>query len=193
LKRKSLHDPFKDATCNPFPCRTKSWFGKPLPTEAESYGYCVQSNVPWPAIAANKNKPKQFGEPTTPAKPPRIGKGANVADLILRDVDPEELRAAIVADVLNGIRPLLTRSQVNASPIATRDEMRGILRWSMGKLDAATKAKTIPSIMEGDRRTYVIADVLDALRAGTPAAEADAAARQAAKQAKRQAAKGDRS
>ncbi|WDQ19012.1 hypothetical protein [Rhodopirellula sp. P2] len=108
-------------------------------------------------------------------------------DLILRDIDPEQLRAAIVADVLNGIRPLLARHNVDAGPVATRDGMRKILHWSMGKLDAETKAKTIPSIMQGDRRLYVIEDVLNALRDGTEAAEAEATARQAAKHAKKQA------
>lgn len=106
-------------------------------------------------------------------------------DLILRDVDPEELRAAIVADLRKELRALLTQQNVDAAPIATRDGMSKILRWSQAKLDAATKAKTIPSIMEGGRRTYIIADVLEALKAGTEAAEAEAAARQAAKQAKK--------
>lgn len=112
---------------------------------------------------------------------------------ILELIDADAYADSIVDAVVDKLRPLMERHTANPSPIATRDEMRGILRWSMAKLDAETKAKTIPSIMQGDRRLFVIADVLDALRAGTEAAEVAAASRQAKKQAKRQAAMGARS
>ncbi|MEO9591620.1 hypothetical protein [Rhodopirellula bahusiensis] len=112
---------------------------------------------------------------------------------ILELIDPEAFIDSIVNQVVDKLRPLIATPATTPFLIGTREETRKILRWSMSKLDAETKAKTIPSIMRGGRRLYVIADVLDSLRAGTEAAEIEAAARQAAKQAKRKAAMGDRS
>ena len=106
-----------------------------------------------------------------------------MADLILRDVDPEKLRAAIVADVLAGVRPLLERRSPLPKLTANRAEMAELLGWSLAKLDRRTKAKAIPSLLDGDRRSYVIAEVIEAVKAQTADAEAVAAKRQAAKQA----------
>lgn len=106
-------------------------------------------------------------------------------DLLLRDTDPDELRAAIVRDVVDKLRPMLERRPAVDKKIATRAEMARILQWSIPKLDRETTAKSIPSLMRGDRRTYVIDDVIAALKAGTEAAEAEAAVRQAAKRAKK--------
>ena len=111
-------------------------------------------------------------------------------DLILRDVDPDDLRAAIVADVLAALRPMLERRSAIDKRIATRAEMARILEWSLAKLDRETAAKRIPSMLNGDRRSYVIDDVIEAIKAGTEAAEAEAAKRQAEKQAKRRSGKG---
>ncbi|GAB5514590.1 hypothetical protein [Rhodopirellula baltica] len=115
-----------------------------------------------------------------------------MADLILRDTDPEELRAAIVRDVVDSLRSVLNRKPEPAKVIATRAEMAGILKWSLSKLDQRTRDKTIPSLMDGDRRSYVIADVIDALRANTAEEEIKAAQRQAAKHSAKQAAANDR-
>lgn len=110
-------------------------------------------------------------------------KGANVADLLLRDTDPDELRAGIVDDVLKELRLMLDQRAAVDKRIATRAEMARMLEWSIAKLDRETAAKRIPSLLSGDRRSYVIDDVIAAIKAGTEAAEVDAAARQAAKRA----------
>lgn len=112
-----------------------------------------------------------------------IGKEANVPDLILRDIDPDELRAAIVADVVNELRPMMERRSQTSQRIAGRAPMAEILGWSLAKLDRRTKEKAIPSMLDGDRRLYEIDAVIDAIKAGTAEAEAVAAERQAAKQA----------
>uniref|UniRef100_UPI001EE4D27D hypothetical protein n=1 Tax=Rubripirellula obstinata TaxID=406547 RepID=UPI001EE4D27D len=44
-------------------------------------------------------------------------------DLILRDIDPDELRAAIVADVVNELRPMMERRSQTAQRIAGRAPM----------------------------------------------------------------------
>ncbi len=106
-------------------------------------------------------------------------------DLLLRDVHPEDFRTEITKDVVDAIKPLIAEATKPPKTTASRAEMAELLGWSMPKLDRRTKDGAIPSLMDVDRRIYVIADVLDALRAGTPAAEAAAAKRQAAKQASR--------
>ncbi|PHQ34578.1 hypothetical protein [Rhodopirellula bahusiensis] len=106
-------------------------------------------------------------------------------DLILRDTDPEELRAAIVRDVVESLRSVLSRESESTKVIATREEMAAILKWSLSKLDQRTRDKTIPSLMDGDRRSYVIAEVIDALRANTAEEEDRTAGRQSCKEASR--------
>lgn len=104
-------------------------------------------------------------------------------DLLLRDTDPDDLRAAIVADVLKAIGASIRRANTMPKRIANRAEMAELLGWSIAKLDRRTREKAIPSLLDGDRRSYVIDDVIAAIKAGTEAAEVDAAARQAAKRA----------
>ncbi len=104
-------------------------------------------------------------------------------DLILRDTDPDALRAAIVADVLAAIGPAIKRGSDLPKRIANRTEMAEILGWSIAKLDRRTKTKAIPSLLDGDRRSYVIDEVVNAIKAQTADAERLAAERQAAKQA----------
>ncbi|QDV66977.1 hypothetical protein Poly24_06670 [Rosistilla carotiformis] len=110
-----------------------------------------------------------------------------MADLILRDTDPDRLRAAIVRDVLDAIRPLLRQpAPPDSRRCCSRDELAKILGWSIAKLDRRTKAGAIPSIMDDGRRIYIVDDVLEALKQATPEAETKAAERQAAKRSKRQ-------
>ncbi len=97
--------------------------------------------------------------------------------------DPDELRALIVDDEVNAVRPIIEQSTKPPKLIANRGEMAEILGWSIAKLDRRTRENAIPSMLDGDRRSYVISDVIEAIKAGTPAAEAKAAERQAAKQA----------
>jgi hypothetical protein len=105
-----------------------------------------------------------------------------MADLILKDTDPDALRAAIVADVLAAIGTAMQRGDELPKRIANRPEMARFLSYSLATLDRRTREGVIPSILDGDRRMYVIDDVLNALREGTAAAEAQAAERQKAKQ-----------
>jgi hypothetical protein len=143
-----------------------------------------------PAIEANNRKPYPFGERLMPTKMPMLGKGAAMPDLIFRDTDPDELRAAIVADVLAALRPILNRRSKIDKRIATRDEMAQILGWSLAKLDRETAAKRIPSLLSGGRRSYVIEEGIQAVKAGTADAERIAAARQTEKHARRRSGKG---
>lgn len=108
-------------------------------------------------------------------------------DLILRDTDPDDLRAAIVADVLAALRPMLERQSSIDKRIATRAEMARILGWSLAKLGRETAAGHIPSLLSGGRRCFEIEKVLEAVRAQTADAERIAAERQAKKHAKRRA------
>ncbi len=110
-------------------------------------------------------------------------------DLILRDIDPDSLRAAIVADVVAAIGPAIKRGSQLPKRCANRAEMAEILGWSLTKLDRRTKTKAIPSMLDGDRRSYVIDEVIDAIKAQTDEAERIAAERQAAKQAAKDAKK----
>ena len=105
-----------------------------------------------------------------------------MVDLILRETDPDTLRALIVRDVVAAIRPLIKESLTSPSPITGREGMAKILTWSVTTLDRRTKDGTIPSMLDGDRRLYVIADVIESIEAGTAAAEAKASRRQKAKQ-----------
>lgn len=107
-------------------------------------------------------------------------------DLFLRDTDPTELRKAIVDDVLDAIRPLLESTIRPPQRIASRQEMASMLGWSVAKLDRRTKERAIPSLMDGDRRTYIIDEVIAALKAGTEGAELAATGRQTAKRAAKQ-------
>ena len=103
----------------------------------------------------------------------------------MRDTDPDDLRAAIVADVLAAIGPAIKRANTMPQRIASRTEMAKLLGWSVAKLDRRTRERAIPSMLDGDRRSYVIAEVIDAVKANTAQAERIAAERQAAKQAAR--------
>ena len=104
-------------------------------------------------------------------------------DLIFRDTDPDEFRRAIVVELLVEIGPMLQRGSEMPNRIANRIEMAEILRWSLSKLDRRTKSKAIPSLLDGDRRSYIIDDVIEAIKAQTNEAERIAAERQATKQA----------
>ena len=108
-----------------------------------------------------------------------------MSDLILRNINPDQLRADIVRDVINAMRPLLrqTTSSVESSKCVTRSELATILGWSLSKVDRRTSDGAISSIMDDGRRTYVVDEVLATLKANTPLAEAKAAQRQLAKQA----------
>ena len=106
-------------------------------------------------------------------------------------VDPDDLRRKIVSDILGELRPILNRSDARAIRIATRQEMADILRWSLAKLDRRTSVGGIPSLLDDDRRMYIVDEVIEAIRVGTPAAEKKAAKRQAAKHSNRRNRKGD--
>lgn len=107
------------------------------------------------------------------------------ADLILRDCDPGELRAGIVADVLAALTPMLLDTGAKPKRFLGREEMAELLDWSIAKLDRRTAAKAIPSFMDEGRRMYEVEPVIDALRAGTADAERRASERQAQKQLRR--------
>ncbi|TWT81199.1 hypothetical protein CA13_26480 [Planctomycetes bacterium CA13] len=106
--------------------------------------------------------------------------------LLIRETDRDELVADVAAAVVIQIRSLLReRSEPVEEKIKNRPGMAKYLGWSISKLDDRTASGLIPSILDGGRRIYVVADVLEALRERTPEAEAKAKKRQAAKTAAR--------
>ena len=106
-----------------------------------------------------------------------------MADFILRDFDPDRFRADIVEEIKASLEPLLAQLNKPPKTIANRKEMAELLGWSLAKLDKRTKDKAIPSMMDGDHRMFVIADVFQAIEVGTSEAEKLASERQAAKHA----------
>ncbi|TWT88006.1 MerR family transcriptional regulator [Neorhodopirellula pilleata] len=87
---------------------------------------------------------------------------------MVESIDPEALRAAIVADVVEAITPLLAES---TDPLAVGPgEMARRLSISRPTLDRLRAAGVIPSVMAGPTercRRYVPADVLAALTAAS--------------------------
>ena len=99
-----------------------------------------------------------------------------------QDIAPGQHRARIIGPVRPDTAAVRNRD-VGPRRIADRKEMARILGWSESKLDRRTSEKAIPSILDGGRRSYVIGEVIAALKAQTAEEEVAAARRQAAKQA----------
>ena len=88
-----------------------------------------------------------------------------MADLILKDTDPNELRAAIAADVLAAIRPLLANS--SAPRLVDGDRMAELAGVSRPTIDRAVRDGLIPSVRIGRRRLFEPRAVIDAWVAAT--------------------------
>ena len=88
-----------------------------------------------------------------------------MADLILKDTDPNELRAAIAADVLAAIRPLLANS--SAPRLVDGDRMAKLAGVSRPTIDRAVRDGMIPSVRIGRRRLFEPSAVIDAWVAAT--------------------------
>lgn len=89
-----------------------------------------------------------------------------MADLYLQGIDPAQLRAEIVRDVLDAIRPLLAD---NREPrLVDRNRMAELLGISVPKLDVMVRDGEIPSRLMGKRRLFAAAEVIAAIpTAGT--------------------------
>ena len=101
--------------------------------------------------------------------------------LILEGVDPQTLSEDIAAAVVAALRPLIEQATARPPRFVGRDEMARQLGWSVDKLSRRTRDGCIPSMLDGNRRTYEVAEVVAAIRANTEKAEAKAADRHAAK------------
>lgn len=84
-----------------------------------------------------------------------------MADLLLRDTDPDELRAAIVADLLAELRPLLAES--SDPRLVGGDRMAELAGVSRPTIDRAVRDGLVPSVMIGRRRLFDPQRVIDSL------------------------------
>ena len=82
-------------------------------------------------------------------------------DLILRDTDPDQLRAEITAEVVKALRPLLADSQ--EPRLVDGDRMAQLASVSRPTIDRAVRDDIIPSVMIGRCRRYEPRAVIDAL------------------------------
>lgn len=85
-------------------------------------------------------------------------------DLLLRDTDPDDLRAAIVADVIKALTPMLADS--NQPQLVDGDRMAELASISRPTIDRAVRDDIIPSVMIGRCRRYEPRAVIDALANG---------------------------
>lgn len=92
-----------------------------------------------------------------------------MADLILRDVDPETLRASIAAEVIAALRPVL--AEANEPRLVGGDRMAELASVSRPTIDRKVRDGDIPSILIGRRRLFEPRAVIDALAAATIANE----------------------
>lgn len=104
--------------------------------------------------------------------------------IILQEFDVDELRDAIVSEVVAQLTSAIQRAS-GATPtrIANREQMAQLLGWSIAKLDRRTAEGALVTILDDGRRSYLIEESIEKLRAATPAAEEKARQRQAAKRA----------
>ena len=86
-----------------------------------------------------------------------------MADLILRDIDPDALRRDIVLEVVAAVRELMTE---HAEPrTVDRQRMAELLGISLPTLDREVTEGRIPSVKIGTRRVFEPRKVIDALSA----------------------------
>lgn len=90
-----------------------------------------------------------------------------MADLILRDVDPEQLRAEIVSEVINALRPLL--AEASEPRLVDGYRMAELASVSRPTIDRAVRDGLIPSVLMGRRRLFEPRKVIDALGQATAA------------------------
>ncbi|TWU67581.1 hypothetical protein V7x_31560 [Crateriforma conspicua] len=84
-----------------------------------------------------------------------------MADLLLRDIDPDELRAGIVADVLAALRPVLFG--LSEPRLVGGDRMAELAGVSRPTIDRAVRDGLIPSVLIGRRRLFDPQRVIDSL------------------------------
>lgn len=86
---------------------------------------------------------------------------------LLSSIDYEQIATSVAEKVKVWLKPMLeTTTTASVQPLpatASRDEMAKILHWSLATLDRRTASGRIPSILEGSKRLYIVADVLAAL------------------------------
>lgn len=90
-------------------------------------------------------------------------------DLMLRDIDPDRLRADIAAAVIDALRPVIADA---AQPsLVDRARMADLLGISIPKLDRLVSDGVIPSKLVGTRRLFEPRCVIDALPSALPSNE----------------------
>ena len=80
------------------------------------------------------------------------GRWQAMPDLLLRDTDPDDLRAAIVADVIKALTPMLADS--NQPQLVDGDRMAELASVSRPTIDRAVRDDIIPSVKIGRRRLF---------------------------------------
>ena len=86
-------------------------------------------------------------------------------DLVLRDVDPSELRKAITADVIAALQPLLIESK--EPRLVDGDRMAELAAVSRPTIERKVREGVIPSVLVGSCRRYDPRAVIDALAEAT--------------------------
>ena len=90
---------------------------------------------------------------------------ARMPDLILRDVDPEQLRADIAAEVIEALRPMLAAS--SQPHLVDGDRMAELAGVSRPTIDRAVRDGVIPSVLIGRCRRFEPRAVIDSLGGGS--------------------------
>ena len=90
-----------------------------------------------------------------------------MADLILRDVDPEQLRRDIAADVVRELKAVL--ADQFEPRLLERPEMAERIGIGVSTLDQLVTAGKIPSVQVNRRRLFDPAAVIEALKSGPDA------------------------
>ena len=86
-----------------------------------------------------------------------------MADFILRDLDPEELRADIIKGTIAAVRKIV--NEASQPQLVDGDRMANLLGVSRPTIDRLVRDDLIPSVMVGSRRRYEPRSVIDDLKA----------------------------
>ena len=75
-----------------------------------------------------------------------------MAEILFRDIDPEEFRRQLTDDVVSRLTPLINKLQQPL--LVDRIEMAKLLSISSGKLDDLVAEDAVPSVKVGTRRLF---------------------------------------
>jgi len=84
-----------------------------------------------------------------------------MAEILFRDIDPEEFRRQLTNDVVSRLTPLINTPQQPL--LVDRIEMAKLLSISSGKLDDLVAEDAVPSVKVGTRRLFSPDAVVNAI------------------------------